>query len=306
MGARRGVFFFLDDTGLARQLDEWDPRPGFGGAMDGAIATEGGGRRALAALVGGNQAGAIDPAETGIRRTLGGWALGAQPHALPGGLAFFVARGSDLILSTHFHPSGRPEVERSTIGLYFAARPPSRSFTWLQIPPAFGLFEGIDIPSGERQYTISDSFVLPVDVEAFSVAGHAHYLGRQMTLTAALPNGRVRTLLEIEDWDFSWQEAYVFERFVRLPAGTRLDATISYDNSAANPRNPNRPPVRVRWGAQSTDEMGGLALQVVAVRERDLPLLREAYTAHVREAALTRPGLNQLLDRQSGGAINRR
>jgi hypothetical protein len=82
----------------------------------------------------------------------------------------------------------------STVGLYFASARPSRSFTWLQIPPVFGLFEGIDIPPGERRYTISDWFVIPVDIEAFSVAGHAHYLARQMTLTATLPDGRLRTL----------------------------------------------------------------------------------------------------------------
>jgi hypothetical protein len=297
--------FFLDETGLARQLDDWDPLPGFGGAMGGALGTSQSGRAALTALLGGGS-GATDSAPSRVRRTLGGWALGARPHALPKGLAFFVPRGADLILSTHFHPSGKPEVEVSTVGLYFAPARPSRSFTWLQIPPVFGLFEGIDIPPGERRYTISDSFVIPVDIEAFSVAGHAHYLARQMTLTATLPDGRLRTLLTIDDWDFSWQESYDFKAFVRLPARTRLNAMIQYDNSADNPRNPTIPPVRVRWGEQSTDEMGGLALQVLAVREQDLPRLREAYIAHVRQAAVTRPGLNQLLDRQSGGAMNRR
>jgi Flp pilus assembly protein TadD len=36
-----------------------------------------------------------------------------------------------------------------------------------------------------------------------------------------------------------------------------------YDNSAANPRNPNSPPRRVRGGNQSTDEMGHLWLQLL-------------------------------------------
>lgn len=77
-----------------------------------------------------------------------------------------------------------------------------------------------------------------------------------MKLTATLPGGRTRTLLWIKDWDFAWQEPYQFREFVSLPKGTRLDAVVRYDNSAANRRNPGRPPVRVTWGESSTDEMG--------------------------------------------------
>jgi len=36
-----------------------------------------------------------------------------------------------------------------------------------------------------------------------------------------------------------------------------------YDNSAANPRNPNRPPKRVRAGNDASDEMGHLWLQLL-------------------------------------------
>ena len=36
-----------------------------------------------------------------------------------------------------------------------------------------------------------------------------------------------------------------------------------YDNSSANPRNPNHPPKRVRAGNQATDEMGHLWLQIL-------------------------------------------
>jgi hypothetical protein len=293
--------FFLDDTGYARRLDDWDPQPGFGGAMSGAAATLQSGRAALARLARGGQPEEADADANRLRRTLGGWALGARPNELPRGLAYFVPAGADLVLSTHFHPSGKTELERSTVGLYFADGPPARSFTWIQIPPLFGLFEGIDIPAGESSYTISDSFVVPVDVEAFNVAAHAHYLGRGMTLTATLPDGRTRTLFRIDDWDFTWQESYDFRRFVRLPAGTRLDATIRFDNSATNPRNPRVPPVRVTWGEQSTDEMGGISLQVVAVREEDRPRLQQAYIAHVRTAASARPGLGQFRERRDGG-----
>jgi len=310
----RGVvhhsLFFLDDTGVARERDAEDPLPGFPGGMGAARIGGRGGRGGLGALLGGGGRvgarqgdGRQGDARQGdivarVAGGLGGWALGGRALELPDGLAFFVPKGSDLILSTHFHPSGKVEHEQSSVGLYFASAPPTQAFTTIQLPPIFGVFEGIDIPAEESSYTIGDSFVLPVDVKAFSVGAHAHYLGKRMRLTATLPDGAVKTLLRIDDWDFSWQERYSFSDFVSMPKGTRLDAEISYDNTAANKRNPSHPPVRVAWGEESTDEMGAIGLQVVAAVPGELPQLQEAFAAHVRQAALTRPGLRQLLQRR--------
>jgi hypothetical protein len=291
--------FFLDATGAARERDASDPGPGFRGSMGGGVRLGGrGGGRGLAGLLGGG--GADDPPGDPIARVaggLGGWALGGRALELPDGLAFPLPKGSDLILSTHFHPSGKVQMEKSTVGLYFASGPPTQAFTTIQLPPLFSVFEGIDIPAGQERYTVQDSFVIPIDVKAFSVGAHAHYLGREMKLTATLPDGTVKTLLWIKDWDFSWQERYRFTDFVSLPRGTKLDAVVSYDNSAANKRNPSRPPVRVTWGEESTDEMGSIGLQVVAATRGELPQLQREFNAHLRMAATTRPGLRQLLQR---------
>jgi hypothetical protein len=292
--------FFLDNTGAARERDEDDPGPGFSGGMGGAAGL-GGRRNRLGALGGRGRGGqsAVEQLATGAGG-LGGWALGGRAMELPDGLALFVPKGSDLILSTHFHPSGKVEREQSTVGLYFAAAPPVQAFTGIQLPPIFGVLEGLDIPPGESKYTIGDSFVLPIDVRAFAVGAHAHYLGKDFTLTATFPDGTTRTLLSIPDWDFGWQERYRFKDFVALPKGTRLQATLVYDNSAANRRNPSRPPVRVTWGEESNDEMGSISLQVVAANRGELPQLQQAMAAHLRSAAQTRPGLGQLLRRRLG------
>jgi len=303
--------FFLDATGAARERDAEDPGPGFVGSMGGGVRL--GGRGAgggLGALLGGRPStplgaggAADDPPVDPIARVaggLGGWALGGRALELPDGLAFPLPKGTDLILSTHFHPSGKAQMEKSTVGLYFASGPPTQAFTTIQLPPLFGVFEGIDIPPGQERYTLQDSFVIPIDVKAFSVGAHAHYLGKEMKLTATLPDGAVKTLLWIKDWDFSWQERYRFKDFVTLPAGTRLDAIVSYDNSAANKRNPSRPPVHVTWGEESTDEMGSIGLQVVAATRGELPQLQRAFNAHLRTAATTRPGLKQLLQKRAG------
>jgi hypothetical protein len=222
---------------------------------------------------------------------LGGWAVGAQASFLPEGLARYLPKGADLILATHFHPSGKAEKETSTVGIYFADRTPTKQFTGIQLPPLFGVFKGIDIPAGEKEYTIEDSFTLPVNVKAFGVSAHAHYLAKQMKMTAQLPDGRTKTLLWISDWDFAWQDQYQFKDFVSLPKGTRLDVKITYDNSADNPRNPAIPPTRVRWGEGSNDEMGSVSLMAIAENEADMPQLRQTYREHLRLAFVNRKGM---------------
>jgi mono/diheme cytochrome c family protein len=251
------VLFFGDSSGAARQADAADSEPGFAGM---------GGRRW------GNT-------------PLGGWALGQQPHFLPDGVALPLPKGSDLVLQYHFHPHGKQETERPLIGLYFADRAPARTLTGLQLPVLFGFFAGIDIPAGARDFRVRDSFILPIDVEAVVIGAHAHFLGREMKMTATLPTGEQKTLLWIKRWDFAWQDRYYFKDLVPLPKGTRLDAEIAWDNSADNPDNPSDPPRRVTWGEQSTDEMGSIGLQVLPRRQEDLDTLKQAYRQHVRKSA---------------------
>ena len=306
--------FFLDDTGAARAEDAKDPLPGYDGGMAGGLTVNrNGGLQALLGLV-GRGAASTDPRTSGrdlasapdaggmvsrVSGGLGGWALGARAKMLPDDLAYFVPKGSDLILSTHFHPDGKEEKEASTIGLYFANKAPTKKFTGVQLPPVFGALAGLDIPAGDKHYQIHDSFVLPVDVKAFGAGAHAHYIAKDMTLTATYPDGTVKKLLWIQDWDFAWQEQYAYKDYVLLPKGTRLDGTITYDNSVDNVRNPSNPPKRVTWGEQSTDEMGSVGIQVVAANEADLPILQRAYTEHVREAAQER--MRGVLLRGRGG-----
>jgi len=300
--------FFLDTTGDARREDEADPTPGYNGGMGGG--NVGAGRGILAALAGGrgnargaNAPAAPEPANNTAQAStggIGGWVPGTQAMPLPDDLAFFVPKGADLVLSTHFHPSGKAEREASTVGLYFAKQAPKQRFQGIQLPPAFGLLSGINIPAGESRYSISDSWVLPIDVKLFGIAGHAHYLAKQMTLTATLPSGEVKNVLSIADWDFGWQEQYQFANYVFLPKGTKLDSTITYDNSSANKRNPSNPPKRVTWGEQSTDEMGSIILQLVSAKPGELPQLTQAFGEHMREIAAARPGVGLLLQLGAG------
>jgi mono/diheme cytochrome c family protein len=263
-GARKAVhhaLFAYVRGGAAAKLDARTAEPGFGGAM-------------LAALVPGFQ-----PAGE-----LGGWAVGTTPRFFPDDVARPLAKGSDLILQLHFHPTGKPEVERAQIGLYFADGPPDRRLMTPGIPGLFGLLADIDIPPGEKNYTIKGSYTVPIDVRVLSVMAHAHYLGKDIRADATLPDGSTKPLLWIQDWDFNWQDRYDYKEPVFLPKGTRIDATISYDNSADNPRNPCNPPRRVTWGVQSLDEIGSVNFMMVAASKEDEEAARQQGGALLKAA----------------------
>ena len=197
-------------------------------------------------------------------RGLGGWTPGALPARSPDDIPDLLHGGADLVLQIHYHPTGRPETDRTRLALYFTDQPPKRRL--MDIPLTSSR---IDIPPGERAYKVTDHFTIPVEVDALGVIPHAHYVCRNMYAYAVLPDGTRRTLLRIPDWNFNWQQQYRFAAPIRLPADTRVEMEFTYDNSEANPRNPNHPPARVRWGPGINDEMAGLHLQVVPVDPDD-------------------------------------
>jgi hypothetical protein len=285
------ALFFLDETGQAVQMDAADPKPGFTGMRflrTGVNGTRGGGvRRRL----GQRQGNAVtERAAAG----LGGWAVGGSPRELPEGLARRLPNDADLVLQMHFHPTGKAEREQPTLGIYFANSPPQRTLTALQLPVIFGAFAGIDIPAGSKRYVIKDSFTLPIDVDVIGAGAHAHYLANDMRMTATMPDGSRKDLMNIPDWNFNWQERYYFREPVRLSKGTRLDVEIAYDNSTDNPNNPSSPPKRVTFGEQSTDEMGSMSLEIAPVRERDLPEYTRAVQQHLVSSVVNLAGRRRL------------
>ena len=193
------------------------------------------------------------------------WKPGSPPYVDPDGLAWRLEPGTDLVLNTHLHPSGKSEEARPSIGLYFTDKPPNRFPALMQLEHDGAL----RIPAGATDFTISDDFRLPLDVDVLAIYPHAHYLGKLLEAWARLPDGTRKWLIRIRDWDLNWQGVYRYREPVFLPKGSVVSMRFHYDNSAANPRNPNHPPRLVEGGDQATDEMGHLWLQVLPAGARD-------------------------------------
>ncbi len=237
----------VDPTPRSRQRDEQDRTPGFDGMRSTQTARPPGGHILV-------------------------WTPGRVPTENPEGLAWRLKEGADLVLELHMQPSGRPERVQPSAGLYFSDQAPAK------IP--FILILGsvaIDIPAGSKNHWIEDNYVLPVEVQVTSLYPHAHFLGKQMEVYARLPDGSRRWLLYIKDWDFNWQDDYVYAEPVSLPRGTELTMRYSYDNSADNVRNPHNPPRRVVYGPNSFDEMGEVWIQMLTRDQSDRATLQSDY-----------------------------
>ena len=196
---------------------------------------------------------------------VGGWSPGNVPMAMPEGTGVWLPRKADIVIQIHYHPTGKAEEDRSSIGLYFADKPPTKHLVDIGLSSRH-----IDIPAGETSYKVHDHFTLPVPVEAVGIIPHCHLVCKSVEGWAILRDGKRISLLRIDDWDFNWQDQYRYTRPLILPADTRIEMEISYDNSAANPHNPNHPPKEVKWGPGVTDEMAGLHLQAMPVHEEDM------------------------------------
>ncbi|NKB66503.1 MAG: tetratricopeptide repeat protein [Candidatus Latescibacteria bacterium] len=236
----------IDRTGSSRAREQLDPEPGFDGMSFGQ-------------------------AQDADGHFLG-WTPGRTPYAGSDSLAWALDPGTDLVAQLHMLPTGKPEPLQASVGLFFARQPPTRTPAMLRLGR-----KDIDIPAGISDYRITDSYQLPVDLEVITIYPHAHYLGSETKAYATLPDGRREWLIWIRQWDFNWQDDYRFAKPVFLPRGSTLHMEYTYDNSAANPLNPNTPPQRVLYGLQSADEMGDLTLQVLPRRPSDLPLLRRDF-----------------------------
>jgi len=232
----------VDGTGMSRHLDEQDPLPGY----EGLIAH-------------------TSMAPDGYFLD---WAPGHTPYVAPDGMAFPIEENSDLVLMLHMRPSGRPEAVQASVGLYFTDTPPSRVPALLRLTR-----QDIDIPAGEPHHVVATSYRLPVAVDVYTVQPHAHNLAREIEGFATLPDGTVKRLLSIKNWDFNWQDVYRYVTPVALPAGTSVTMRWTYDNSSGNRLNPNVPPKAVTFGQRTSDEMAELWFQVLPRNQADRTVL---------------------------------
>jgi hypothetical protein len=201
------------------------------------------------------------------------------------GLAKLFRRDDWIAWGLHLISPGKPEKVSVQIGLWYSRGEPHHEVrTWTVNQTLFvngaeiradarGNRAMPDIPAGAANWSMTGTLTLDEDITIHALWPHMHYRGKDMTFIVTEPNGRQTTILSVPRYNPHWQITYELERPLRVRRGSLITASGHFDNSAANPHNPD-PSATVKFGAQGTEEMYIPFLEVTVDRE-DLRLLRQ-------------------------------
>jgi mono/diheme cytochrome c family protein len=169
----------------------------------------------------------------------------------------FLPAGSELVFQVHHQPNGKTAESTTSIGLWFAKEPCTKALDTRGVSTV--VFE---IPPNAPDHEVRASWRLPAAATLRSLQPHMHRRGKDFLYTLKLPASDAspladrgeEILLRVPKYDFDWQHEYVLAEPRRLPAGSVLSVVAHFDNSAANPRNPD-PAQTVWFGLQTNEEM---------------------------------------------------
>jgi hypothetical protein len=182
---------------------------------------------------------------------VGGYVPGVRAIVAPADAAVVIPAGCDITTQVHYVRTGKLETDSSRIGIWLEKQPPRNVTNMIYLSGDFAV-----VPPGVTDFRVKGSYTLPQDADFVGVVPHTHQLARWVEIRVTLPGEKQpQLLLRVPQWDYNWQSPYNLKQPHRFPAGTRFEAEVSFDNSAANPRNPFNPPQNVWHNETIHDEM---------------------------------------------------
>jgi hypothetical protein len=180
---------------------------------------------------------------------LAGYAPGMMPQNWKPGQARLIRAGSSLVFQMHYTTNGKPGRDRTKIGLIFAKAPPAERIGSME-----AMAPWMTLAPGEPDIHISAAVTMREPARLMGMRPHMHLRGKSFEIRAVYPGGESEILLSVPKFNFDYQPYYYLETPKLLPRGTRIECVAVFDNSAANPRNPDAT-ATVTWGPQTSDEM---------------------------------------------------
>jgi len=199
-------------------------------------------------------------ARNGLRAERGfldGYVPGYRVEPFAPGYAKRIKAGSELIFQVHYTPTGSPEEDFSEFAIIEA----DESEITHEIRTESALEVKLKIPPGDPDYRVTAYGPrMPKGAKLLAMMPHMHVRGKSFRYELESdrewwkPNSQSTILLDVPEYDFNWQTAYVLDEPMDLPHGGRFVAHASFDNSEDNLSNPD-PNATVRWGDQTWEEM---------------------------------------------------
>ncbi len=179
-----------------------------------------------------------------------GFAPGTRPFLAPDGMAKLVPAGWKFIFQMHYTPNGRPQKDRSSIGLLFVD---GKTVKDRLVTSNTANFQ-FEIPAGADDHKVESQKSFAQDTLFIGMYPHMHMRGKAFRYELTYPDGKKEVLLDVPRYDFNWQNWFKLEKPLMIPAGSNLLCTAHFDNSENNLCNPD-PSKPVRWGDQTWEEM---------------------------------------------------
>ena len=178
-----------------------------------------------------------------------GYAPGVPTVTWDPDTAYLVKAGSTLLFQIHYIVNGKEALDRSVLGLKIRKNKPA----YRALPGSATQFR-LEIPPNDPSYEAKATYTFKEDVTLLDMTPHMHLRGKAFRYVITYPDGRTEELLNVPRYEFNWQLRYVLAQPRQVPAGSMIEATAWYDNSANNKYNPD-PTQTVRWGDQTFQEM---------------------------------------------------
>ncbi len=187
-------------------------------------------------------------------QNIGGLAPGAEPSFVQEGYGIELKKNSTLRINMHYHKEAGPGTgvyDQSRLGLFFY--PKGEKLKPIQIEPVGST--SFEIPPNASDHVVSMARTFSQPVRILNYLPHMHVRGKSAVYTAFYPDGTSEELLNVPNFDYNWQLYYEYGQPKLLPAGTRVECEMHYDNSAANTSNPS-PDKAIPFGLDTVkDEM---------------------------------------------------
>jgi hypothetical protein len=191
---------------------------------------------------------------------IGGIASGTDSLPLPEGFGIPLTKGTRVTFDIHYHKEPGPGTgvsDQSEIGFLLTSTPPRRVMGGnIDRRGPLGVYQ-IEIPPGAARHQLGPvTATFTKDSEIINLMPHMHMRGAAALFEAIYPDGRREVLLEVPDYDFSWQTVYRYKELKFVPAGTKIEYTAWYANTPERGEkygfDSNQ---TVTFGEESTDEM---------------------------------------------------
>lgn len=168
-------------------------------------------------------------------------------------------KGYFLLKDIHYGPTPIDTVDQSSINIFFSDKEPKRPVLEILLGTlgASKVHPPLIIPPNEIK-SFKTEWQVPFDMSILTLNPHMHLLGKSMKAYAITPENDTIALISIPKWNFRWQFFYTFPKMLKVPLGSVIYVSATFDNTRDNPENPFDPPrtIRERNGSMgTTDEM---------------------------------------------------